>query len=101
MRLYSHQNNSGCFFIAVIKKICNTDELFNTKVPSENVHKSIGDDLAEFTKFLGIKDPELEEISNKQITEITKKENEEIIFTQYVKLKEYKEKYEMVKLTNF
>lgn len=62
IRIYSHQNNSGSFFIAVIKKIGNVDnEKFNMLnqdvMPlSKFKYKSIEEDLEEFMKFLGVEE---------------------------------------------
>jgi hypothetical protein len=111
VRLYSHQNDSGCFFIAVLKKICNTDELFREKhivqnLSNEVVQKSIGDDIADFAKFLGINDDEVTSHPNIDMSEMNDEVNiimkkeikkaDDVIFTQFVKFKEYKENYEMV-----
>jgi hypothetical protein len=118
IRLYSHQNNSGNFFIAVFKKLFNTDELFEKQTITQNlsndvIQKSIGDDLAEFAKFLGIKDDELQKENkidmteiNTEVNSIMKKEqnkndgdnSNDVVFKQFVKFKEYKENYNNVKI---
>ena len=71
IRIYSHENNSDCFFIAVIHKknnINNDLKNNNYNFPlNENKMKTIGEDLEDFIDFLGLEDKEKkldEEIKN-------------------------------------
>ena len=69
IRIYSHDNNSDCFFIAVIHKKNNFSNEAHIKnhhysVPlNEDKMKTIGEDLEDFMDFLGLEDDN--EINNK------------------------------------
>ena len=61
VRIYSHDNNCGCFFICVLKKKFDCDDTNNViySVPlNKEKNKTIGDDLDEFMDFLGLKNDE-------------------------------------------
>ena len=60
IRIYSHENNSDCFFIAVIhKKNSIENNSNNNSIPlNENKMKTIGEDLEDFIDFLGLEDNE-------------------------------------------
>ena len=111
IRVYSHENNSDCFFIAVIHKKNNFSNETHTKnnhfsVPlNEEKMKTIGEDLEDFMDFLGLEDDEknngennnkndkdkIEE--NNTINEKQKNVEEDLIFKKYVKISNYSESY--------
>ena len=61
IRFYPHQNNTGGFFIAVIKKLQNTDTL-TEKIKTVPLNyglkktSTIGEDLEQFMNIIGYKD---------------------------------------------
>ena len=111
IRVYSHENNSDCFFIAVIHKKNNFSNETHIKnnhfsVPlNEEKMKTIGEDLEDFMDFLGLEDDEknnnkkdnkdnkdkIEE--NNTINEKQKNVEEDLIFKKYVKISNYSESY--------
>ena len=111
IRVYSHENNSDCFFIAVIHKknnFCNETHIKNNhfSVPlNEEKMKTIREDLEDFMDFLGLEDDEknnggnndkdnkdkIEE--NNTINEKQKNVEEDLIFKKYVKISNYSESY--------
>ena len=112
IRVYSHENNSDCFFIAVIHKKNNLSNETHIKnnhfsVPlNEEKMKTIGEDLEDFMDFLGLEDDEknnggnnnkkdnkdkIEE--NNTINEKQKNVEEDLIFKKYVKISNYSESY--------
>ena len=108
IRIYSHENNSDCFFIAVIHKknnINNDSKNNNYSVPlNENKMKTIGEDLEDFIDFLGLEDNEKkqdEENNNKNEIKLEENNNninqkdieEDLIFKKYVKITSYPESY--------
>ena len=107
VRVYSHENNSDCFFIAVFHKKSNLnkeDEKDNNySVPlNENKMKTIGEDLEDFMDFLGIEDDEKNNKKENNIKEENKSNNninnnknieEDLIFKKYVKISNYAESY--------
>ena len=115
IRIYSHENNSDCFFIAVIHKKNNFNSNTHNKnshysVPlNENKMKTIGEDLEDFMDFLGIENdekmPDNNNIDNNDDkNEIKLEENnisdekqksseEDLIFKKYVKISSYPESY--------
>lgn len=92
VRLLSHQNNSGSFFIAVFRKVKDTDILFEkkTEIIQDQVIGTLEDDIKAFNEFLDIKDDDQE--VPKQV-----EDEEDIIYTQFVPFKRYTENYEHVK----
>jgi len=110
IRVYSHENNSDCFFIAVIHKKNNFSNETHIKnnhysVPlNEEKMKTIGEDLEDFMDFLGLEDNEKksnENINNNKdkieenntINEKQKNIEEDLIFKKYVKVSNYSESY--------
>ena len=112
IRVYSHENNSDCFFIAVIHKKNNFSNETHIKnnhfsVPlNEEKMKTIGEDLEDFMDFLGLEDDEKNngENNNKKdnkdkieenntINEKQKNVEEDLIFKKYVKISNYSESY--------
>ena len=121
IRIYSHDNDSDCFFIAVIHKKAdfgkndiNNKNKKQYSVPlNEKKMKTIGEDLDDFIDFLGLENDEKEnnnenkkkdffetQIENKdKNNEIIEKNNnknnneEDLIFKKYVNLSEYTESY--------
>jgi len=107
IRIYSHKNNSDCFFIAVIHKKNNLDYYSRNNIYSiplnENKMKTIGEDLEDFIDFLGLEDKEKkldEEIKNKDEIKLEENKNlnqknieEDLIFKKYVKITSYPESY--------
>ena len=111
IRVYSHENNSDCFFIAVIHKKNNFSNETHIKnnhfsVPlNEEKMKTIGEDLEDFMDFLGLEDDEKNngENNNKNdkdkieetntINEKQKIVEEDLIFKKYVKISSYSESY--------
>ena len=121
IRVYSHDNNSDCFFIAVIHKINEfrnethiKNEHFNIPL-NESKMKTIGEDLEDFMDFLGLEDEEkinndkednekvknnnknnedkIEENNNNIIKENKQNIGEDLIFKKYVKISNYSESY--------
>lgn len=70
IRIYSHDNNSDCFFISVIHKKKDFDENINVNkrdysVPlNEKRMTTIGEDLDNFIDYLGLEKEEKNEINN-------------------------------------
>ena len=119
VRVYSHENNSDCFFIAVIHKkndFRNENHIKSNhyNIPlNETKMKTIGEDLEDFMDFLGIEDDEKnnnikednekENISNKNKDDVIEENNikkdnnnnieEDLIFKKYVKISNYSESY--------
>ena len=113
IRVYSHENNSDCFFIAVIHKKNNfsNDEHIKHEhysIPlNESKMKTIGEDLEDFMDFLGLEDDEKKENNNEDNNnknEIKSEDNninsekkknieEDLIFKKYVKITNYAESY--------
>ena len=109
IRVYSHENNSDCFFIAVIHKKNNFSNETHIKnnhfsVPlNEEKMKTIGEDLEDFMDFLGLEDDEKNNGENKKdkdkieenntINEKQKNVEEDLIFKKYVKISNYSESY--------
>ena len=105
IRIYSHDNNSDCFFIAVIHKknnFSNENHINNNhySIPlNENKMKTIGEDLEDFIDFLGLEDDEKNNINNNKneikLEEKEKQKNseEDLIFKKYVKISNYPESY--------
>ena len=123
IRIYSHENNSDCFFIAVIHKKKDFEKKHpinknNYSIPlNEKKMKTIGEDLDDFIDFLGLEKESKNEddnnnnndndikINNKNkvdiqnINEINEKdikinkEKEELIFTKYVNITQYNDSY--------
>ncbi len=109
IRIYSHENNSDCFFIAVIHKKNNFNSNTHNKnshysVPlNENKMKTIGEDLEDFMDFLGIENDEKNKEENdiKEENKIiegndnnsNKNAEEDLIFKKYVKVSNYAESY--------
>jgi len=107
IRIYSHENNSDCFFIAVIHKknnIDNDSKRKNYSIPlNENKMKTIGEDLEDFIDFLGLEDNEIKEdkeYDNKSEIKLEENNNinqkdieEDLIFKKYVKITSYPESY--------
>ena len=107
IRVYSHQNNCGSFFIAVIKKKESTDtdqmqnkDVYGTPLNKEKI-KTIGDDLDEFMEYLGIEkeqkkpNEEMAKVIENEIKELNEeKEEEKVIFQKYVNIKEFKSSYD-------
>ena len=100
VRIYSHENNSDCFFIALIHKknnFSNNNHIKNEhySVPlNENKMKTIGEDLDDFIDFLGLEnDEKIKDNKNKEDDEKQKNVEEELIFKKYVKISNYPESY--------
>ena len=108
LRVYSHDNNSDCFFIAVIHKKNvfkkENERENNYSVPlNENKMKTIGEDLEDFMDFLGIENDEKNKEENdiKEENKIiegndnnsNKNAEEDLIFKKYVKVSNYAESY--------
>ena len=106
IRIYSHDNNSDCFFIAVIHKknnFSNENHINNNhySIPlNENKMKTIGEDLEDFIDFLGLEDDEKNNTNNNNKNEIKleekekqKNSEEDLIFKKYVKISNYPESY--------
>ena len=109
IRVYSHENNSDCFFIAVIHKKNNFSNETHIKnnhysVPlNEEKMKTIGEDLEDFMDFLGLEDDEKNNSENNNnknkieenntINEKQKNIEEDLIFKKYVKVSNYSESY--------
>ena len=106
IRIYSHDNNSDCFFIAVIHKknnFSNENHINNNhySIPlNENKMKTIGEDLEDFIDFLGLEDDEKNNTNkdNKNEIKLEEKEKqknseEDLIFKKYVKISNYPESY--------
>ena len=107
IRVYSHENNSDCFFIAVIHKKNNFSNETHIKnnhysVPlNEEKMKTIGEDLEDFMDFLGLEDDEKNNNENNKdkieenntINEKQKSIEEDLIFKKYVKVSNYSESY--------
>ena len=106
IRIYSHDNNSDCFFIAVIHKknnLSNENHINNNhySIPlNENKMKTIGEDLEDFIDFLGLEDDEKNNTNkdNKNEIKLEEKEKqknseEDLIFKKYVKISNYPESY--------
>ena len=123
IRIYSHENNSDCFFIAVIHKKKDFEKKHpinknNYSIPlNEKKMKTIGEDLDDFIDFLGLEKESKNEDDNnnnndndikinnknkvdiKNINEINEKdikinkEKEELIFTKYVNITQYNDSY--------
>ena len=111
IRVYSHENNSDCFFIAVIHKKNNFSNETHIKnnhfsVPlNEEKMKTIGEDLEDFMDFLGLEDDEKNNdkndnkdnkdkiVENNTINEKQKNIEEDLIFKKYVKISNYSESY--------
>ena len=106
IRIYSHDNNSDCFFIAVIHKknnFSNENHINNNhyRIPlNENKMKTIGEDLEDFIDFLGLEDDEKNNTNNNNKNEIKleekekqKNSEEDLIFKKYVKISNYPESY--------
>ena len=106
IRIYSHDNNSDCFFIAVIHKknnFSNENHINNNhyRIPlNENKMKTIGEDLEDFIDFLGLEDDEKNNTNkdNKNEIKLEEKEKqknseEDLIFKKYVKISNYPESY--------
>ncbi len=119
IRIYSHDNNSDCFFIAVIHKkkdfgIKHPVHKSDYSIPlNEKRMKTIGEDLDDFVEFLGLenneKEKENENIINENENNNNKKdffdtqinnnniikdknnniEEEGLIFTKYVNIEKY------------
>ena len=106
IRIYSHENNSDCFFIAVIhKKNSIENNSNNNSIPlNENKMKTIGEDLEDFIDFLGLEDNEKKSDDEKNDkneiklgvgdgAESKKNIEEDLIFKKYVKITSYPESY--------
>jgi 16S rRNA C967 or C1407 C5-methylase (RsmB/RsmF family) len=103
IRIYSHDNDSDCFFIAVIhkKKDFGKKTPFNNKndysIPlNEKRMKTIGDDLDDFIDFLGLEKDENENKKNdnkKDFNVIKDNKDEGLIFTKYVNIEKYKDSF--------
>ena len=100
IRIYSHENNSDCFFIALIHKknnFSNNEHIKNEhySVPlNENKMKTIREDLDDFIDFLGLEnDEKIIDNKNKEDDEKQKNAEEELIFKKYVKISNYPESY--------
>ena len=106
VRIYSHENNSDCFFIAVIHKKNNIENNSkNNSIPlNENKMKTIGEDLEDFIDFLGLEDNEKKSDDEKNDkneiklgvgdgAESKKNIEEDLIFKKYVKITSYPESY--------
>jgi 16S rRNA C967 or C1407 C5-methylase (RsmB/RsmF family) len=93
LRFYSNQNNSGSFFICVLKKKENIEGVFKPQSIPLNIGQtkftSISDDLDEFMKFLGVED----KIEKKEEVKITGGEEEIIRFDKFVPFSGYSENY--------
>ena len=82
IRIYSHDNNSDCFFIAVIHKKGDNDVNFNINkrdysIPlNEKRMKTIGEDLDDFIDFLGLEKKE----NNEEKKEENNNDNKNKIF---------------------
>ena len=82
IRIYSHDNNSDCFFIAVIHKKGDTDKNFNINkrdysIPlNEKRMKTIGEDLDDFMDYLGLEKNE----NNEENKEENNNDNKNKIF---------------------
>ena len=131
IRIYSHDNDSDCFFIAVIHKKKDFGKISITNkheysVPlNEKKMKTIGEDLDDFIDFLGLDKDEYNENSNKindndnniknemdtnnkdndikDVGNINNKNIEEdLIFKKYVNLSEYTDSYnDLMKIYKF
>ena len=131
IRIYSHDNDSDCFFIAVIHKKkdfgkINITNKHEYSVPlNEKKMKTIGEDLDDFIDFLGLDKDEYNENSNKindndnniknemdtnnkdndikDVGNINNKNIEEdLIFKKYVNLSEYTDSYnDLMKIYKF
>ena len=128
IRIYSHDNDSDCFFIAVIHKkkdfgINNITNKHEYSVPlNEKKMKTIGEDLDDFIDFLGLDKDEYNENTNKindnnkdffktqidnEIKDIDNSNNkknieEDLIFKKYVNLSEYTDSYnDLMKIYKF
>ena len=121
VRIYSHDNNSDCFFVAVIKKKENFGEnnkniehITKEKKSDYSVplnlskNKTIGEDLDDFMEFLGMerdnpreenKDNQQKDFFETQINDNNenkindKKEEDDLIFKKYVNLTNYTDSY--------
>ena len=100
IRIYSYENNSDCFFIALIHKknnFSNNEHIKNEhySVPlNENKMKTIREDLDDFIDFLGLEnDEKIIDNKNKEDDEKQKNAEEELIFKKYVKISNYPESY--------
>ena len=131
IRIYSHDNDSDCFFIAVIHKKKDFGKISITNkheysVPlNEKKMKTIGEDLDDFIDFLGLDKDEYNENSNKindndnnikNEMDTNNKDNdikdvgninnktieEDLIFKKYVNLSEYTDSYnDLMKIYKF
>ena len=131
IRIYSHDNDSDCFFIAVIHKKkdfgkINITNKHEYSVPlNEKKMKTIGEDLDDFIDFLGLDKDEYNENSNKindndnnikNEMDTNNKDNdikdvgninnktieEDLIFKKYVNLSEYTDSYnDLMKIYKF
>jgi multisite-specific tRNA:(cytosine-C5)-methyltransferase len=113
LRFYSHQNNSGNFFIAVFKKLegekdsvkdeteCCTDlitdeeEILNSLLnPGQKKHKTILDDFKEMAKEFGW---ELDEDFKKlEVSNKINNQEDVVKFDKFVKFRDYKENYKLL-----
>lgn len=114
LRIYSHQNNTGSFFIAILHKKEQTmiENQNDYSVPL-NIEKgkTIGEDLDDFLEFMGLErettkkgenknDPLKEKFFSTQVNinetneEKIKGKDNEVLFPKYVNIKEFKASYD-------
>jgi len=105
IRFYSHQNDSGCFYVAVIKKtkeieLSSNNKLITDSIPLNNQTDkmlSIKDDLSEFMDQIGIEDRDCKnektELCHSFNENQNDKVNEEIHFDKFVKFSEYTDNF--------
>ena len=122
IRIYSHDNNCGCFFICVLKKnyeIEDNNNIYSVPLNIEK-NKTIGEDLDEFIDFLGLEkeeknenkmnffQTEIKEEKNQNEEEKNQNEqeknnnininNNEIIFKKYENIKKFKDSFDNLNL---
>lgn len=116
-RIYSHQNNTGSFFIAILHKKAQTiiENQNDYSIPLNiDKGKTIGEDLDDFLEFMGLerettkksekKEDPLKEAffttqvnsndTNEKIVVQDKNKNDEVLFPKYANIKEFKASYE-------
>ena len=119
VRIYSHQNNSGSFFIAILRKKENTQQEKESDYsiplqPNEIKEKTIGEDLDDFLEYIGLErettkkkeNPVKDAFFATQVeTKVEEKKSEkedEILFPKYANIKGFKSSYENLnKIFNF